>query len=71
MIIKKMKNSRYCIVSFRSTILVQVLCDRNKKKETKKMYVSKVNIYHDKLYEDKKNTTKQSRVCADKRKKEV
>jgi hypothetical protein len=32
------------------------------------MYVSKVNIYHDKLYEDQKNTNKQSRVCADKKK---
>jgi len=71
MIIKKMKkkNSSYCIVSLRSTLLVQYMCD---KKRQKKMYFPKVNIYHDKLYEDKRKTsTNKSRVCADQKKRSI
>jgi len=33
------------------------------------MYFSKVNIYHDKLYEDKQTPTNKSRVCTDKKEK--
>jgi len=42
------------------------------KKDKKKMYFPKVNIYHDKLYEDKRKTsTNKSRVCADHKKRSI
>jgi hypothetical protein len=51
---KKMKNSRYCIISLRSTMLEQFMCETKRQKKREKDVFSKVNIYHDKLYEDKK-----------------
>jgi hypothetical protein len=64
-----MKNSRCCIVSIRSTLIVQLMCD---KRRQKKMYFPKVNIYHDQLYEDKRKTsTNKSRVCAYQKKRSI
>jgi hypothetical protein len=50
-------------------MLEQFMCEtkRQKKKREKDVF-SKVNIYHDKLYEDKKETSaNKSRACADKK----
>jgi len=65
-----MKTSNYCIVSLRSTLLVQGVCDKKGEKKTKKMYFSKVNIYHDKLYEDKRKTSTNKAVSVRTRRKE-